>query len=93
MSTRLSALLVLSALTFTGCASMEQYHFPQTQDNVPVPVIVAYSDAHPNEVIKSITEQKMFDGTIQYKLTVADSKNVEKTLAFKADGTPVANPM
>lgn len=85
--------LMLTALALTGCGVMEQYHFPTTQEKVPVEVIVAYSEAHPNETIKDITEQKMYDGSTQYKLRIANAKNVEREVAFKADGSKAADPL
>ncbi|HVT79457.1 MAG TPA: hypothetical protein VHM90_02275 [Phycisphaerae bacterium] len=83
---RLSLAVLLVALGLTGCGVMEQYHFPQTQDKVPVNVIVAYSEDHPNEVIKSITQSKMYDGKLRYTFLIADSKGVEKTVRYDAEG-------
>ncbi len=93
MSPRHFVLIAAATLSLAGCSVMEQYHFPQTQDKVPVNVIVAFGDAHPNDTIKSITEQKMFDGTTHYKFTIADAKNVEHTVAFTQDGKPVEHPL
>jgi hypothetical protein len=93
MSPRYFVLAVAVAFCFAGCSVMEQYHLPQTQDKVPVNVIVAFGDAYPNDTIKSITEQKMFDGTTQYKFTTSDRKNVEHTVAISQDGKTVANPL
>jgi hypothetical protein len=55
---------IVSAGLLAGCSTMEQYHFPQTQEKVPVNVIVAYSEAYPNDTIKEITEQNMYDGKV-----------------------------
>jgi hypothetical protein len=79
-------LAVATAFLLAGCATMEQYHFPQTQDKVPVKVLVAYSEDHPNQVIKSITEQKMFDGHTRYAFVIADTKLVESTVMYGAEG-------
>ena len=56
MSRHMLGFAVAAAFLLAGCAAMEQNHFPQTQDKVPVKVLVAYSEDHPNQVIKSITE-------------------------------------
>src|ERR1043165_3620450 len=91
MSLRLSALIVVAA-AFSGCAVMEQNHFPQTQDKVPVKEIVAFSEAYPNDSITESSEQKMFDGSVHYKFAIKDSKGKERMAAFAADGKEIKNP-
>jgi len=83
---RLSLAVIITSLALSGCATMEQYHFPQTQDKVPAEVIVAYSEDHPNDVIKSITECKMFDGTTRYTIVATDKLNKDKIVTYTADG-------
>ena len=88
---RLSFAVIITSLALSGCATMEQYHFPQTQDKVPAEVIVAYSEDHPNEdhpndVIKSISECKMFDGTTRYTIVATDKLNKDKIVTYTADG-------
>jgi hypothetical protein len=86
MSRHTLACVVAAAFLPSGCAVMEQYHFPQTQDKVPVKALLAYSEDHPNQVIKSIAEQKMFDGHTRYAFVIADTKAVESIVAYGADG-------
>ena len=89
MSRHMLGLVVAAAVLLTGCAALEQNHFPQTQDKVPVKVIVAYSEDHPMEMIQSITQQKMFDGHTRYSFVIAHTKtNAVKTVAYGADGKP-----
>lgn len=85
---RVSMTLLATVLGLAGCA-MEQYHFPQTQDKVPVNVIVAYSEEHPNEVIKSIQEEKMFDGSTRYTFVINNGKTLDKTVSYTSDGKAI----
>ena len=78
-----------AVLILAGCAHVEQYHFPQTQDKVALPVIVAFSHKYPNDVISDITEEKMFNGQRRYQLLIADSNNVTRTVCFTEDGKEV----
>jgi hypothetical protein len=81
------ALLIVAALGLGACM-MEQYHFPQTQDNVPVKVVLAFGDKWPNDTIKSITEQKMMDGKSQYTFVSTSSKHTtDRVTVIAADGT------
>jgi hypothetical protein len=91
MSRRLSVLVVLGMLGFGGCASMEQYHFVPTYSEVPVKVKLAFSEKYPNDVIKTdgTLEEKMFDGTVRYRLTVTDSKNVQREVLYTAEGQEI----
>ena len=93
MQIRLVALSTAAFLVLSGCSALEQYHFPQTQDRVPVEAVVAFSEARPNDVIKEIYEQKMFDGATHYRFVSTDSKSQEHTLVFTQDGKPVAGAM
>ena len=95
MKRSMLALAISCAVSLGGCAAMEQYHFPQTQDKVPVKVIVAFSDKYPNQTITSITEQKMFDGSKRYQIVMGGAKtpNGEATATFTEDGDPVPSPM
>ena len=87
-----SALLVVVALGLGACA-MEQYHFPQTQDKVPANVIVAFSEAWPNDVIKSINESKMFDGSVQYTFVSTNAKlPTDRMTTITAGGKVLPNP-
>ena len=84
------ATAVAAAFILGGCgAQMELNHFNQTQDKVAVPAIVAFSKTYPNDVIKEIYEQKMYDGSTSYKFISADSKGVAHTTTISADGKRV----
>ncbi len=66
---------------------------PQTQDKVPVKVMVAYGDDHPNHPIKAITEQKMYDDSTRYKFLITDGPNHEATVVYDQDGKRIDNPL
>src|SRR4051812_13935401 len=91
---RIAALsLVLAAFLWGGCA-MERYHYPITQDKVPAEAVVAFSEKFPNHVIKSISEQKMLDGKVQYTFISTNPKtNGDSTTFITADGKLVARRM
>ena len=86
---RLSLAVVVTALGLAGCGTMGGYRFPQTQDKVPVKVIVAYSEDHPNEVIKSIQEEKLHNGATSYTFVISDGKTPDKVVCYNADGSKV----
>ncbi|GEM_PF-4201735 len=89
MSIRSVILLAVVGMSLTGCAVMERNHFPQTQDKVPVTAVLAFSEKRPNDEIKEIYEQNMYDGSVHYLFisTDKDKKPVETCIA--ADGTPI----
>ena len=85
--------LVVAACLLGGCA-MEQYHYPVAQDKVPTPAVVTFSEKYPNDVIKSISEQKMMDGKVQYTFVSTITKtNAERTTFITADGAVVCRKM
>ena len=93
MSRTVAVSLVVSAFLLGGC-SMEQYHYVTTQDKVPPEAVVAFSEKFPNDTIKSISEQKMFDGKVQYTFVSTNPKtNVESTTFITADGKLVDRRM
>jgi len=91
----LMAMAACAAVVLGGCSAMEQYHFPQTQDQVPVKVIVAFSEKYPNQTISSITQEKMFDGSVRYQFVMAGAKtpNGQATATFSDSGDEVASAM
>lgn len=93
MSMRLIGGLVFGVLALGGCAVMERYHMPVTQADVPVAVLVAYSEDHPNHPIKSITMQKMFNERTHYKFLITDAPNHEAEVVYDEDGKVVPNAM
>ena len=84
-------LIVVAALALSGCNAMEQYHFPPDIKQVPTPVKMAFGDKYPNEAIQwnQTVGQKMFDGTMRYRIVALTTKNVERQVVFTADGTEV----
>jgi len=93
MSRTFALSLVVSACLLGGCA-MEQYHYPTSQDKVPVEAVVAFSEKFPSDVIKSISEQKMLDGKVQYTFVSTNTKtNGEHTTFISADGKVIDRPM
>jgi len=93
MSPRFSLVVVVASVLLAGCSVMEQNHFPQTQENVPVKVVIAFSQAYPNDTIKEIVEQKMFDGTVHYKFMTNNTKAGDRTVAFSQDGQEIKDPL
>lgn len=91
MTRLVSVLVVAGALTLAGCSAMEQYHYAPAFSEVPTPVKLAFSDKYPNDTIQmnQTVAQKMFDGTLRYRLVVLNTKNVERQVVFTADGAEV----
>ena len=84
--------VVLAGVLFLGGCALEQFHRPAEQAAVTVKVIVALSEAYPNDVIKEITEQRMYDGTTRYKFIIT-AKGQDHIVAFTPEGKPVENPI
>jgi hypothetical protein len=93
MLRNVALLTAVVLFTLAGCA-LEQYHFPTTQDKVPAAAILAFSEKYPNDVIKSITEQKMMDGKVQYTFVSTNPKVMpDRTTFITADGVIVDRKM
>ena len=91
MTRLVSGLVVASVLALGGCAVVEQYHYAPAFNDVPTPVKLAFSDKYPNDAIQlnQTVAQKMFDGTVRYRLVALNSKNEEHHVVFAEDGTEI----
>jgi hypothetical protein len=91
MSRYVSGLIVVAALTLTGCSAMEQYHYMPPFSEVPTSVKIAFGEKYPNDAIQldKTVSQKMFDGSVRYKFTVLNSKNVAREVVFSAEGQEI----
>jgi hypothetical protein len=83
--------LVLVVGVLSGCAVMEQYHYPPANNEVPVKVKLAFSEKYPNDVAQwdKVYAQKMFDGTLRFQIPTADAKGLKRTVTITADGALV----
>ena len=88
MSRLLSGLLVVAAISLSGCAAMERNHYMPAFSEVPVKIKLAFSEKYPTDAIQinQTVAQTMFDGTVHYRLTVLNSKNVSREVVYTADG-------
>ena len=85
------ALLATAAIALAGCNVMEQYHYAPAVNEVPTPVKIAFSEKYPNEVIQwpQTYAQKMYDGSMHYRVVALDAKSASHEHVFNADGTEV----
>jgi len=83
--------LVLGMSVISGCAVMEQYHYQPAFKEVPTEVKVAFQEQHPKDVIQmnSTMAEKMYDGSLRYRIVALDPKNVEKQYVYTPEGKEI----